>query len=57
MEMIVKPFAAAMLAYFGKLPGQSNTQFMIELRALDDADKAWFAANLPSVGITVQQAA
>ena len=52
-----KPFASAMLQFFGKMPNQSNTEFMLELRKLDEADRAWFIENLPSVGISVVQAA
>lgn len=43
-------FSAAMKDYFGFLPGQTLSGFMQELKALNDSDRAWFKANLPSVG-------
>lgn len=46
-------FAAAMKQYFGLLPGQTLTDFINELKALTPADKAWFKANLPSVGFNI----
>jgi uncharacterized protein YcgL (UPF0745 family) len=36
----IKSFPAAVMDYFGKKPGQSNLEFMQELRALTDEDKA-----------------
>ena len=43
-------FVQAMMHYFGKHPGQTTQQFAQELNALAAEDKAWFRANLPSVG-------
>jgi hypothetical protein len=40
----------AMLDYFGKLPGQSTSQFAEELKALTDADKAYFRGALIALG-------
>lgn len=48
-----KSFTAAMLDYFGKKPGQSNSDFLKEIKELTEADKAWFSANLPSVGYEI----
>lgn len=46
-------FAAAMRDYFGVLPGGNAASFFAELKALTDEDKAWFRANLPSVGYEI----
>lgn len=51
------PFAAAMKDYFSarKKDDGSNDLigFMNELKALTDADKAWFRDNLSSVGYEI----
>jgi hypothetical protein len=49
-------FVAAMKDYFGLLPGQNNAQFLGELKKLTLDDKAWFAAELPSVGYQIETA-
>jgi hypothetical protein len=49
-------FAAAMLDYFGKKQGESSLEFMAEMKALTPEDKAWFRANLPSVGYEIVNA-
>jgi hypothetical protein len=41
---------AALLKYFGKKPGQSNTEFMAEMRALTDKDKSDLTEMLKTVG-------
>lgn len=46
---------AAMKDYFGLLPGKSAMDFLKEWKALSDEDKAWFKANLPSVGYEIQE--
>ena len=46
-------FTAACLKFFGKKEGQSNTEFMIEIRALSDKDKDDLKALFPSVGYTI----
>jgi hypothetical protein len=46
-----------MLHYFGKQDGQSLTDFQKELAALTKADKAWFAANLETVGYEIAETA
>ena len=43
-------FVQAMRDYFGQKPGQSLQEFAAELNKLSETDKAWFRANLPSVG-------
>lgn len=55
--MIQKSFTAAMLDYFGKKPGQSNTEFLHEMKKLSDADKAYFAALLKGAGYDIVQLA
>ena len=45
----------AMLDYFGT-NGKDNMAFMKEMKALTDEDKAWFRANLPSVGYEIVNA-
>lgn len=40
---------AALKDYFGYKPGQSLGEFMIEIKALTDEDKAYFKALFPSV--------
>lgn len=46
-------FTTACLKYFGKKDKQTNTEFMQEIRALTDEDKAYFTALFPSVGIQI----
>jgi hypothetical protein len=46
-------FTAACMAYFGKKPNQTNMEFMAEIKALDDADRAYFKALFPTVGIEI----
>ena len=50
------PFAAAMKDYFGFKPGQTLTEFALELRALNPADKEWFKTNLATVGYEIVKA-
>ena len=49
-------FVAAMKDYFGLRDGQTPMDFLKEIKALTDDDKAWFRANLPSVGYEVVDA-
>jgi hypothetical protein len=53
METKKLTFAAAMKDYFGYQPGKTATDFMQEIKALTPEDKAWFRANLPSVGYEI----
>lgn len=46
-------FATACLDYFGKKPGQSSTEFMNEIRALSEKDRADLKAMFPSVGYEI----
>jgi len=46
---------AALLKYFGKKPGQSNTEFMVEMRQLTYEDKAYFRTELRTVGYDIQE--
>lgn len=45
--------SVACLKYFGKKPNQTNADFMAEMRALTDKDKADLAAMFPSVGYEI----
>lgn len=46
-------FLPACLKYFGKKEGQSNSDFMQEVRDLTPEDRAYFKALFPSVGIQI----
>jgi hypothetical protein len=46
-------FVEAMRDYFGMLPGESNLLFFQEIKALSDAERAWFKENLVKVGYKV----
>lgn len=46
-------FIAAMKDYFGYHPNQTPMDFLKEVRALDDAEKAYFIQALKSVGYEV----
>jgi len=46
-------FTAACLKYFGRKQGQSNTEFINELRALDEKDREYFKALFRTVGIVI----
>lgn len=53
MAGIDKPvwtLTSAILDFFGKRPGQSNTEFLEELRALTSEDKAQFKEMLEERG-------
>jgi hypothetical protein len=41
---------SALLKVFGKKPGQSNTEFMNEVRQLTAEDKTFFVAELKKLG-------
>lgn len=45
------PFSAAMKKYFGFKDGQTLSEFGAELKALSDADKSWFHAELNRIGV------
>lgn len=47
---------AALKDYFGMKPDQNAMGFMQEIKALTPEDKAWFRANLPSVGYEIVDA-
>ena len=46
-------FPAAMKHFFGLKPGQVLKEFMVELRTLDDADRAYFKAGLEQNGYEI----
>lgn len=46
MDDVRKGFAALAARYFGKLPGQSLSDFAVELKALSDEDVAQLRAGL-----------
>ena len=46
-------FTAACLKYFGKKPNQSNTEFMVEMRQLNDKDKADLTEMFKDVGYDI----
>jgi hypothetical protein len=48
-----KSFTAAMKDYFGFKPEQKLGEFVAEIKALNDAEKAFFAEGLRSVGYTL----
>lgn len=50
----VYTLTSALLDYFGKKPGQSNTEFLEELRDLTSEDKAYFRVELERVGYKFQ---
>lgn len=50
-------FIVAMKDFFGLKPGQNAADFMKEVRALDDADRAYFKAGLEKNGYEIVQAA
>jgi hypothetical protein len=43
-------FIQAMKDYFGVRPGETAMDFMAEIKALTDVDRAYFRKHLPSVG-------
>ena len=57
-------FVVAMKDYFNSTPSlyngepivQTPSAFLQEMKKLNDADKAWFRAQLPSVGYEIQAA-
>lgn len=51
-------FVQALRDYFGPRPGSNGTpgEFLKELQALTADDKAWFKANLATVGYEIVQA-
>lgn len=51
-----KSFIIAMKDFFGLHAGQSAAGFMAEIKALDDAEKAFFRAGLISSGIAIKDA-
>jgi hypothetical protein len=51
--MIVKSFTAAMIDYFGKKPNQSNTEFLLEMKKLDAACRAYFTKLLEAEGFQI----
>lgn len=46
-------FIQSMKDYFGLREGKTNIDFMQEIKALSDEDKAWFRAELPKVGYEI----
>ena len=46
-------FASACLKYFGKKGNQTNTEFMIEIKALSDKDKADLTEMFKTVGYKI----
>jgi len=57
MEKKKMTFVSAMRDYFGYLvidgAQETPSQFLQELKKLTDEDKAWFRANLPTVGYEI----
>ena len=49
-------FTMACMNYFGKKPGQTNMDFMAEVKALDASDRAYFTKLFPTVGIEITSA-
>jgi hypothetical protein len=49
----VYSITTACLDFFGKLPGQSTSDFAQELKALTEADKAEFKAALIAIGYKI----
>lgn len=49
-------FAKAMLEFFGKTPGETISGFMNEVKALDDADREFFCAELRRLGLLTEGA-
>ena len=47
-------FTKACHDYFGRKPGQSLGEFQQELKALDEADRAYFKREFAKVGIEVE---
>ncbi len=48
-------FMVAMRDYFGMKPGQKLMEFMAEIKALSADERAWFKANLGTVGYEVTE--
>ena len=46
-------FTAACLKFFGKKQGQTNTEFMVEMRQLTDQDKDELAEMFKTVGYNI----
>lgn len=46
-------FTAALVDFFGKQPGQSVGEFMQEIKALTQEDRAYFKREFVKVGIEI----
>lgn len=46
-------FTKAINEYFGKKPGQTLSEFMAEIKALDGEDRAYFIREFAKIGITI----
>lgn len=46
-------FTKAIVEFFGKKPGQSTTDFMAEIKALTEADRAYFKAEFAKIGVEI----
>lgn len=46
-------FITAMKDYFGVRSGQSNLDFMNEIKSLTASDRDWFRTNLATVGYEI----
>jgi hypothetical protein len=46
-------FTKAIVEFFGKKPGQSTGDFMAEIKALDDKDRAYFKAEFAKIGYEI----
>jgi hypothetical protein len=56
-ETPAKSFVIAMKDFFGLQPGQSAAGFMAEIKNLNDAEKAFFRADLIAQGVAIKDAA
>lgn len=46
-------FVGAMKHFFGLRPGKDNKDFLQEMRALSDADRAYFSKHLTNAGYNI----
>ena len=46
-------FTKAIVEYFGKKPGQTTNEFMQELKALTDEDRAYFKREFAKIGYEI----
>lgn len=51
--MVEKKFSVACKEFFGFQPGQTLSEFMVELRALTEEDRAYFIREFEKAGIKI----